>query len=124
MRYLTMAEKKITKVEMFTMIKALDEVKANANMVAFIDHEIELLQKKSEKKGNSKASQANAEFLADVKVALTALGTATATEVMKELVGKYPEVSNQKVSAHLRKLVKAEEVVRTEEKGKAYFSLA
>lgn len=124
MRYLTMAEKKITKVEMFTMIKALDEVKANANMVAFIDHEIELLQKKSEKKGNSKASQANAEFLTDVKVALTALGTATATEVMKELVGKYPEVSNQKVSAHLRKLVKAEEVVRTEEKGKAYFSLA
>lgn len=124
MRYLTMAEKKITKVEMFTMIKALDEVKANANMVAFIDHEIELLQKKSEKKGNSKASQANAEFLADVKVALTALGTATATEIMKELVGKYPEVSNQKVSAHLRKLVKAEEVVRTEEKGKAYFSLA
>lgn len=119
-----MAEKKITKVEMFTMIKALDEVKANANMVAFIDHEIELLQKKSEKKGNSKASQANAEFLTDVKVALTALGTATATEVMKELVGKYPEVSNQKVSAHLRKLVKAEEVVRTEEKGKAYFSLA
>ena len=34
---------KITKKEMFTMIKA--QVKDNAEMVAFIDHEIELLDK-------------------------------------------------------------------------------
>lgn len=48
---------KITKKEMFTMIKA--QVKDNAEMVAFIDHEIELLDKKASNKKATKTQEAN-----------------------------------------------------------------
>ena len=44
--------KKITKRERFNSLLSLSEVQANADLVAFIEHEIELLDKKnsSEKK--------------------------------------------------------------------------
>lgn len=114
---------KLTKKDIINLMLNEDSIKSNTTYKDFLTHELELLEKKANGKA-SKASKENVAFLEDICRALGQLGTSTATEVMKGLVPTYPEISNQKVSAHLRKLVQSGKVVRTEEKGKAYFSLA
>lgn len=112
---------KITKREMFTMIKEVAEVKANAEMVAFIDHEIELLDKKSSKSGQTKTQKENEVIIEQVFDALALVGRAvTITELQNEVVAM-GELSNQKISAMLRKLVLSGRVVKTVDKKKSYF---
>ena len=114
-------EKKMTKKEMFALIKA--EVKDNAEMVAFLDHEIELL----EKKRGSADSKKNAEHIAIMEVIKATLFATqkpmTVSELMKANV-ELGVLSNQKVSAMLKKLVDSGEVVKAIEKKVSYFSLA
>lgn len=55
-----MTEKKITKREMFEMLLAMEEVKATEGMIEFINHEIELLNRK--RTTANKASKENAEI--------------------------------------------------------------
>lgn len=62
----------------------------------------------------SKAQVANESLKADIVSALTE--RKTATEVAKQF-----DISNQKASALLTALVKADAIERTVEKGKAYF---
>ena len=51
-------EKKMTKIEMFSAIREV--VSENAEMVAFIDHEIELISKKAASKtGAERKAQRN-----------------------------------------------------------------
>lgn len=122
-------EKKMTKKEMFTMVKevvlASGSEKAD-EMVAFIDHEVELLVKKSASK--SKKETANdVENVRLMGVILETLADSekgmTVTEVMKSN-SELANFSNQKVSALMRKLVENGEVVKASEKGKSLFSLA
>jgi hypothetical protein len=117
-----MKMEKVTKVEMFEAIKAqlVDEAQ-----IAFIDNEIRMVKAKNARRSNkpSKAQVANAELGAVVVAKLEADKRYTASEVQKA-VEELTDLSNQRVSAILKALVKAGSVVRTEEKGKAYFSLA
>lgn len=55
-----MTEKKITKKEMFEMLLEMPEVQATEGMVDFINHEIELLNRK--RTSTSKANKENAEI--------------------------------------------------------------
>ena len=50
---------KVTKAEMFAMIKDVEGVKENQAMVDFIDHELELLAKKSANKKPTKTQVEN-----------------------------------------------------------------
>jgi len=121
-------EKKITKREMFEQIKAVvltTEVENVEQLVAFIDHEVELLNKKSASKSKAEIEKANAnaeltqivkEVLANSSVAMTVSEVMKANEIFSEL-------SNQKVSYLMRTLVESKEVVKTVEKGKSYFQL-
>lgn len=117
---------KITKAQMFTMIKALDEVQANPDMVAFIDHELELLSKKAGSKKPTKTQEENVKLKDIILEVLTDVG-ATVTEIqnrderLKEFEGKI--ISNQKVSALLKQMCDDGQVVKTVEKKKSYFSL-
>ena len=54
-------EKKITKVDRFNQLMTITEVANNPDLVEFINHEIELLQKKSASKKPAKKSD---EYLA------------------------------------------------------------
>ena len=114
-------EKKMTKKEMFAMI--MEEVKGNAEMVAFLEHEIELLNKKK----GSADSKKNAEQIAIMEVIKATLFATqkpmTVSELMKANV-ELGVLSNQKVSAMLKKLVDNGEVAKTVEKKVSYFSLA
>ena len=112
---------KITKKEMFTMIKA--QVKDNAEMVAFIDHEIELLDKKASNKKATKTQEANVGIKSTILAVLEGAKPMTVTE-MQGASAELGELSNQKVSALVRQLVEAGEVVRTIEKKVSRFSLA
>jgi len=113
---------KMTKVEMFNAIKAVAEVSANSDMVAFIDHEIELLNRKAQNKKPTKTQEENESIKAEILANLTSEGV-----TVTELQGKsdaLSALSNQRVSALLRQLVEAKEVVKTVDKKKSYFSLA
>lgn len=115
-----MAEKKVTKKEMFTKLLALEAVKGDAEMVKFIEHEIALLDKKSEKSGSSKAKKENLEIMERLCSELATLGKAvTISELQKE--SEYAsQFSNQKISA-LFKLMDGVQVEKAVVKGKSYF---
>ena len=112
---------KITKKEMFTMIKA--QVKDNAEMVAFIDHEIELLDKKASNKKATKTQEANIGIKSTILAVLEGAKPMTVTE-MQGASAELGELSNQKVSALVRQLVDAGDVVRIIDKKVSRFSLA
>ena len=111
---------KITKKEMFTMIKA--QVKDNAEMVAFIDHEIELLDKKASNKKATKTQEANVGIKSTILAVLEGGKSMTVTE-MQGASAELGELSNQKVSALVRQLVEAGKVVKTIDKKVSRFSL-
>ena len=112
---------KITKKEMFTRIKA--QVKDNAEMVAFIDHEIELLDKKASNKKATKTQEANIGIKTTILAVLGSGKSMTVTE-MQGASAELGELSNQKVSALVRQLVEAGKVVKTIDKKVSRFSLA
>ena len=112
---------KITKKEMFTMIKA--QVKDNAEMVAFIDHEIALLDKKASNKKATKTQEANIGIKSTILAVLEGAKPMTVTE-MQGASAELGELSNQKVSALVRQLVEAGKVVKTIDKKVSRFSLA
>lgn len=134
-----MANNKITKKDNFATVRAIVEnsnVENKADILAFIDHEVELLDKKSGKSKATPTQAANAVTLNIIKEVLSGLDKpATITELLTDArLQSYTEttkdgdkviaMTNQKLSSLVKKLVDAGEVVRTEEKKKAYFSLA
>lgn len=113
---------KTTKRQFFGMLLEMENVKANSELVTFINHEIELLDKKASKSA-SKRADSNSELASKLIEELVAIGKAvTISEFMKlsETV-KAEELSNQKISSIFSKL-KDTEITRTVIKGKAYFS--
>lgn len=112
----------MTKKETFAVIRGI--VADNAELVAFIDHEIELLEKKSSGSRKPTATQvANQGFKADI---LVALSEADAPVTIKKLYGICPSLeglSNQRVTHLLTDLRKDGKVTRTYVKKVAYFAL-
>lgn len=117
-------EKKMTKAHMFTIIKGVPAVAANKEMVEFIDHELELLAKKSASKKPSKKNEEN-EVLKDkiVEVLGTFENGATVSEILAT-GGDFTGMSNQKISALVRQLVLDGTVIKTTDKKKSIFSVA
>lgn len=119
-----MTNKKITKRDRFNALLNMAEVKANPDMVAFIEHELELLVKKNSADKKPTAQQtANEAIKSAIVEAMEPNRLYTVTELQKS-VEACAELSNQRVSALLRQLKDEGAVVRTEDKRKAYFSKA
>lgn len=112
---------KITKAQMFNMIKAIPEVAENEDMVKFIDHELDLLAKKSANKKPTKVQEQNA-VLKDAIVAV--LGTfekgVTASEVLNASA-EFAGLSNQKISSMLNQLVADGLVIKSTDGKKSIF---
>ena len=119
--------KKITKKEMFTMVIATieaTEVENREEMVNFLNHEVELLEKKSSKSGTTKTQKENLVLMEQLKEALGEMTEAvTISEFQAKSTHEVATLSNQKLSALLKKLVESGEVVKTVEKKKSYFAL-
>lgn len=112
--------KKLTKRDHFTKLLTLEEVKANPALVAFIEHEIELLAKKngSDKKPTAQQT-ANEGIKADILATMEEGKLYTITELMK-VVPSCADLTNQRVSALVRQMLNIS-IERIEDKRKAYF---
>ena len=95
-------EKKLTKKEMFTLIK--EAVVDNAEFVEFLDKQIELLNKKTGSKKPTATQVANEAIKEDILAVVTVDGM-TATDVLKASP-KFADFSNQKIATLLNQLVK------------------
>lgn len=125
-----MAEKKITKREMFAQVIAMAEgreVTVSAEeLVAFAKHEIELLEKKAGTKSKKEVAT-DAENVRLMEVIAETLAGAENPMTVSEVMGanaELGELSNQKVSALMKKLVDTGRVKKGAEKRKSVFSIA
>lgn len=90
------------------------------DVIKFLNHEMELVSRKRSN-GNSKPTAKQAEQDAMREKILSFLrenGTSTATDIQNAL-----SISNQRVNGLMHPLVKSGEIIRTEDKKKAYFSV-
>jgi hypothetical protein len=120
-----MNNKKVTKKEMFGRLIEIVEganVQDVETIVEFLNHEIELVSKK--RNGQTKVQKANEGLIEVIYNAIVEAGKPVTVTEIYEVVKSDEITSPQKVSALVKKLVDAERVVRTEEKKKAYFSVA
>lgn len=112
----------MTKRENFETLKAIEAVASNEELVAFIDHEIELLNKKSGKSGKPTARQIENAEIAEVVARVLADGVpVTVTELLAKNE-RFEGLTNQRMSAILRGM--GERVVKTTEKKVSRFTLA
>ena len=113
----------MTKKEMFNEI--LTVVADNAEMVEFINHEIELLNRKSSAvRKPTKNQLENEEFKADI---VDYLKGADAPKTIKELQTAIPslaDLTNQRITHLLTDLVKAETLTKNYVKKTPYYSVA
>lgn len=119
-----MTTKKITKRDRFNALLSIPAVQADPDMVAFLEHELELLAKKNSADKKPTAQQtANEAIKSAILEAMEADRLYTITELQKS-IPECAELSNQRVSSLMRQLKDSGMVIRTEDKRKAYFSKA
>lgn len=116
-----MTDKKMTKKDMFALIK--ERVADNEDMVAFIDHEIELLNKKANGSRKPTAKQIENEALKnDVLAVLSAEGKTVSQIIASD--EKFAGMSNQKMTALLKMLVADGSAEKVVDKKTSFFKLA
>ena len=115
-----MANKK-TKRDLFLEVREV--VAGNEELVAFVDHELELLNKKTSTK-STKVNEEQVVLMEKIVNALNEIGrSVTISELQKENA-EMAEYSNQKLSAMLKKLVDNKQVTKMVDKKKSYFTTA
>lgn len=124
-----MTEKKMTKRDYFNGLLAIAEVKANQKYVDFINHELELLDRKNGKSGDRKPTAVqlkNEEIKVKILEVMEDNHLYTATEIMK-LVQPYFEdmvLTNQKITAIIRPLLESGKLNNVKDKRKSLFEKA
>lgn len=122
-----MTEKKITKRERFEQLLTIPAVANDNGLKEFINHELELLAKKNASgTGKLTAVQvANESIKSEILECMAKEPNRLFTiSEMQKIFPCCAELSNQRVSALVRQLVKDEKVERLEEKRKAVFRIA
>ena len=112
----------MTKRQSFAEIRAIVEKMGREDLVAFCDHETELLDKKNVKSGPTKKQIINDGVKADILANLTE--EPKTIDEIQALVPSLADFSNQKISALVTQLKDDGKVVRTVIQRKAYFSKA
>ena len=120
-----MVEKKITKREVINTMLADEIIASNEMYASYLRNELELLNKKAEKKATSKNAEENEKYKT---IILAILGGAdkgmTVTEIQKK-DSELGELSNQRVSAILKKMVEEDKTVtKATESRKTVFRIA
>lgn len=120
-----MTTKKMTKKDYFNILRNAYPTSAADydSVMAFIDHELELLDRKNSAIRKPTAKQAANESVKALILDHMEVGKRyTITDMLKEFPFE-EEFTNQRVSALVRQLLLENKVIREEEKGKAYFSV-
>lgn len=122
--------KKVTKREYFAQLREV--VADNPELVAFIDHEVELLNKKNSGNSQTKTQKENAVIAEMLVEELAKAGKPiTITDLMNEseaiqnyVLENGNRLTNQKISAIFKQLGEANRIVKVTDKKKSYFSVA
>lgn len=121
---MTNKPKKMTKKDYFDALLNIPEVGTNEELVAFIEHEIDLLENKGKGDKKPTATQiANNEIKEAILNGMEEKVLYTITDLQKK-IPECEELSNQKVNALVHLLITEKRVERIEEKRKAYFRKA
>lgn len=124
----TPTPKKPTKKENFTRLLNLAEVQSDPALVEFIEHELELLVAKNDRKPTKKEIEKQAHD-ADLRSAILAEMEAnqlyTADEMVKSLptLSTEPGLTAQKVSKLMADLLALDKVSKTTEKRRVYWQV-
>lgn len=117
--------KKMTKKDYFAQLVGIvesTEIDNKKELLDFITHEVELLNKKNSRSGKPTTRQIENEKIKTSILAILECGKPlTVTQIMTELNDS--SLSNQRVSALLTQLKDGGEVVRTVEKKVAFYSI-
>jgi len=117
-----MMEKKITKREVLNHL--IDTYATDTMVVEYAKHEIELLDNKASRKVETKTQKENVAIMETIISTLTELARPVRISELQEGNVELANLSNQKISALLKKLVDTNKVVKTIDKKVAYFSVA
>ena len=121
----TSSSVRMTKAQKFQMLADLPAVKADPMLSEFIAHEMELLAKKNTAVKKPTAQQeANAVIKQNVLTVLADGKKRTVSELLKMVPDLPDTMTNQRMSALVRQMVDAGQVVRSEDKRKAFFAIA
>ena len=116
-----MTNKRLTKRDHFNALLAIAEVSANPTLVEFINHELELLEKKNAADKKPTAQQSANKAICEAIIAgMEPTRLYTITELIKE-IPECADLTNQRVSALVRGMKDSGLMERVEEKRKAYF---
>lgn len=126
-----MAEtKKLTKRDYFAQLREM--VIDKPELVAFIDHEVELLTRKNSGNSQTKVQKENeivcemlVNELAKIAKPITITDLMATSEVVKDYVlenGNH--LTNKKISALFKQLVESNKIIKATDKKKSYFSVS
>ena len=120
------SNRKPTKRDRFNALLAIPAVAEDAELVEFINHEIELLDKKNTAERKPTAKQVeNAGFKADILAWMEPDTKYLSADVAKGVPSIIAAgISVNRVTAMLTQLMNDGAVIRTEDKRKSYYSLA
>lgn len=118
-----MANKK-TKRELFGEVREIVERESRTDLIEFVDHELELLEKKANRTGTTKTQKENEVIKTKIIDALVKIATPVSITELQEQDEEMAQYSNQKISALLTQLIKEEKVVRNKDKKKSVFTIA
>ena len=126
---MTTTSKRITKATRYAQLLAIPAVADNSELVDFINHELELLERKNSADGEKKLTATQKENVG-LKQAILANMERDKLYTVGDMIKNFPELeglNTSKVSAILRQMrddVGTGEIVRIEDKRKTYFKLA
>ena len=119
-----MTNTKTTKREyLVNLLNLVKETEHEKEFKDFLNHEIELLDNKKKNSKPTKMQKENEELMNRIVEAMATFTEPLTITEMQKKHSTFSELSNQKISSLMRKLIAEEKVVRTVNKKKAYFSL-
>ena len=117
--------KKLTKKDRFNQLLAIPAVQADTEMVAFIEHEIELLSRKSTSEKKPTQRQVQGEGMKQAIINFMEPNVLYSGSDLLRQVEELDGESNQRVGSLMKQLMEKEGMVeRITEKGKVYWKLA
>ena len=116
-----MMEKRITKRDVLNHI--IEAYATDTMVVEYAKHEIELLDNKAGRKTETKTQKENVAIIETIVETLTDLAKPVRITDLQSANETLANLSNQKISALLKKLVDSNKVAKTIEKKIAFFSI-
>lgn len=124
---MTNTEKKLTKKQKFAMLLEIPAVSENSVLREFVEHEVELLDKKNAVKGERKPTEKqvqNANIGNSVVEFMAPNTYYTVSDLLKKVPNLPEDMSLPRMTHIVTSLVNEGKVIRTVDKRKALFSLA